>query len=67
MVEESMDSLKVMVMFVEIETVFAPLEGEVEEMVGVVVSVGVGVGSGVGETYWFSGVGSEPSEQPVCN
>ena len=37
-VEESIDSLKVIVMFAEIEIVFAPLVGEVEEIVGAVVS-----------------------------
>ena len=43
-VEESISSLKVTVMFADIETVFAPLEGEVEEIVGAVVSEAAGVG-----------------------
>ena len=38
MEEESIDSLKVIVMSPETETLVAPLEGEVEEIVGAVVS-----------------------------
>ena len=38
MVEESIDSLKVIVMSPETETLVEPLEGEVEEIVGAVVS-----------------------------
>jgi len=37
-VEESISSLKVTVMFADIETVVAPLEGEVDKMVGAVLS-----------------------------
>ena len=61
-----MDSLKVMVMFVDIEKLVAPLNGVVAATVGAVVSEGVGE-VGEGETYTFSGVDSEPPEQPVCN
>tara|TARA_E500000178_G_C16887915_1_gene692162 strand:- start:303 stop:476 length:174 start_codon:yes stop_codon:yes gene_type:complete len=57
-----MDSLKVMVMLLEKE-ISVVLEGEVEEIVGAVVSEGVGAG----EMYSFSGVDSEPPEHPVCN
>ena len=63
MVEESMDSLKVMVISLDTEILVASLDGEAEEMVGAVVS---GV-DGAGETYTFSGVDSELSEHPVCN
>jgi len=41
MVEESISSLKLIEMFEEIETELAPLDGEVVEIVGAVVSDGV--------------------------
>ena len=66
MVEESIDSLKVIVMSPDIETLVAPLEGEDAATVGAVVSEGVGE-VGEGETYTFSGVDSAPPEHPVCN
>ena len=66
-VEESMDSLKVTMISPDTEKLVAPLNGVVAATVGAVVSEGVGVGVGAGETYTFSGVDSEPPEQPVCN
>ena len=63
MVDESMASLKVMVISLDTETLVAPLEGEAEEMVGAVVS---GV-DGAGDTYSLAGVDSKLSEHPVCN
>ena len=48
------------------EKLVAPLNGVVAAMVGAVVSEGVGE-VGEGDTYTFSGVDSEPPEQPVCN